>query len=110
MLAKQQRHIIQLLIFSLTLVLLLPSVVKFSHVLSHHEHEICEDTNASHFHEIDVDCEFYKFKLTTNFYSALKQIEITPNEFFNNSEYSYHAFVKQQKRSSKAQRGPPGLV
>lgn len=110
MFIKQQRHIAQVIILCLTMVLLLPSVVKFSHVLSPHEHETCLDSSSTHFHEVDIDCEFYKFKLNTSFYTALNHTEITPNEFFNNSEYSYYAFVKQQKRSSRAQRGPPGLV
>ena len=107
---KQQRHIAQIVIFCLTVVLLLPSVVKFSRVLSHHEHEVCLDTSAAHFHDIDVDCEFFKFKLNTNFYAGLDHIEITPNEYFHNSEYSYYAFIRSHERTSLTQRGPPSLI
>lgn len=106
---KEQRHIAQLIILCLTVVLMLPSVVKFSHVLSHHEHEVCLDTSTSHFHEVDLDCEFYKFKLNTTYYQDLHHIEITPKEFIHNSEYSYYAFIRSHKRNSLAQRGPPSL-
>ncbi len=106
---KEQQHITQLIILCLTVVLILPSVVKFSHVLSHHEHEVCVDTSASHFHEVDVDCEFYKFKLNTNYLHDFDYIDIIPNEFIHNSEYSYYAFIRSHKRNALAQRGPPSL-
>lgn len=110
MIIKQKQHITQFLILALAAVLVLPSVVKFSHVLSEHEHEVCVDANSSHFHELDIDCEFYKFKLNTNYYTSLELVEINPNEHFNSSEHSYDVFVPRQDRSSTSKRGPPVLI
>ena len=48
----------------LVLALLTPSVVKAMHVFNNHQHEICYGENQKHLHKSDLDCEFYKFKIS----------------------------------------------
>jgi hypothetical protein len=67
---KQQ--IISFLSITLVLAVLFPSVVKMQHVFENHKHEVCKGEKQSHFHEIDFDCEFYKFNLTSFTYNFIK--------------------------------------
>jgi hypothetical protein len=98
--------------FVLTLAVLLPSAVKLNHVFTHHEHEVCENdgTNTTHFHETDLDCEFYKFKLTKTYYLDLNPVNETSKIFNNKTEVSYYLFLRTHKENNSYLRGPPALV
>ena len=58
-----KRILIGFLIWKLVIALLFPSAVKFAHVFEDHEHISCISPDALHLHELDIDCEFYKFNL-----------------------------------------------
>lgn len=90
--------------------LILPTVVKFSHVLSHHEHEVCLGENQSHFHEIDMDCEFFKFKLSNSYYFVLETYEFNENIVSNKLQTKYHTYLKSHQQLSTYLRGPPCLT
>ena len=100
----------QLLAWTLILCLVLPIAVKFTHILSDHEHEVCSVENQFHFHEIDMDCEFYNFNIN----------HITTIEFHNydihklnetlNSESTYYSFLKSHNQLTSRLRGPPALT
>ena len=51
----------------LIIALLVPSFVKLAHAFEKHKHEVCTTPQKSHYHELDLDCEFYKFKLSHTF-------------------------------------------
>ncbi|WP_033958177.1 hypothetical protein [Psychroserpens jangbogonensis] len=91
----------------IVLCLVLPSVVKFSHTFSDHEHEVCLGENQSHFHEIDSDCDFYKFKINhQTTFSVLKFIPIQVND---NREViaSKYLFLSSFQKLHFSLRGPP---
>lgn len=87
--------------------LVLPSVVKFSHLFTHHEHEVCLGENQSHLHELDMDCEFYKFNI--NHQTILTSFEFVPLEVTNNLEVisSGYLFLSSFQRLHFSLRGPP---
>ena len=62
----------------LILAVLLPSVIKLTHSFNHSKHEVCDNDNEqqTHFHETDLDCDFYKFKLTKIQFFKLYEFEI----------------------------------
>ncbi|WP_155087395.1 hypothetical protein [Winogradskyella ouciana] len=103
----------KVLAFTLALSVLLPTAVKLSHVFNHHEHEVCENDDAdksTHFHEFDLDCDFYKFKLTSQFYFKLKLEDFKvfeDNYKITNSQYE---FVSTFQKLQTALRGPPQLI
>ncbi len=51
---------------------MLPSLVKLSHALQHHEHISCKSEATLHFHKKNLDCDFQKFKVA-NEYTIEKQ-------------------------------------
>ncbi|WP_179345100.1 hypothetical protein [Winogradskyella ursingii] len=98
--------------FVLAMAVLAPSAVKLSHVFTHHTHEVCEDDNehSTHFHQTDLECEFYKFKLTKIQYLELKNdgANILPLGYILNSWY-YNSFYSHQQLHTFL-RGPPILA
>ena len=94
----------------LVIALLVPSVVKLAHAFEVHKHEICKTPQKSHFHKLDLECEFYKFKLSTDFnfqpedysFSALNQITQLAN--------FYKSFYSNLLIEQTTLRGPPQLI
>lgn len=106
-----KEHIIfRMLTTVLVVSLLIPSIVKFSHIFAHHKHEVCLGEKATHLHEFDLDCEFYKFKLNNNYLSSFKYnylfCEITN---YKVSSLAYK-FLNNHQPLSFSLRGPPTLV
>lgn len=105
----RQHIIFKVFTLILAVILLLPSTVKFMHIFEHHKHEVCYGESDAHFHTLDVDCEFYKFKLNVPFtipepfvhiiaYNEIKQIITT--------DYS---FLSDYQRLHFSLRGPPAI-
>ena len=63
----RQHIIFKALTLIMVLAFLLPSAVKMMHVFERHQHEICYGESDAHLHTVDVDCEFYKFKINSPF-------------------------------------------
>lgn len=94
----------------ISVLLLLPSAVKFTHSFNHYKHEICLGEKSTHLHKTDLDCQFYKFKFSSNFvlnfinYNVLfpeeKQLNIASQYYFLSSYQQLHFSL----------RGPPTQV
>ncbi|WP_282042724.1 hypothetical protein [Winogradskyella flava] len=96
----------------LTLSVMLPTAVKASHLFTHHTHEVCENDNdaTTHFHESDLDCDFYKFKLTQNNFFVIEDYDLSP-EFISTSKLSsYYISFNTHQYSTRFLRGPPQFV
>jgi hypothetical protein len=99
----------KILAIALIITIAIPSVIKFSHVFTHHKHkhEICKGERTTHLHEIDLDCEFYKFKLNNNFtlpqYSTAIFIENNQSKEVSNQ----YLFLSNYQRLHFSLRGPP---
>ena len=108
---KIRQHIIfKLVTLILAIALLVPSLVKLSHAFNHHQHEICKGEYKAHLHKLDIDCKFYKFKLSTPFsvpnYTttiviAEDNYKIITSEYTMLSEYQHLHF---------SLRGPPQFI
>ena len=96
----------------LVLAVLLPSAVKFNHIFTHHSHKVCDndDSTNTHFHKSDFDCDFYKFKLTTQFYFQNELVTLkSPDENFKITDSQYE-FVSDYQKLQRALRGPPQMI
>jgi hypothetical protein len=96
----------------LVLAVLLPSAVKLTHAFNHHTHEVCESDNESvtHFHESDLDCDFYKFKLNKNQFFTIINSEVRLYNPFLKQEVNYYISFNNLQQLIRFQRGPPRLV
>lgn len=92
----------------LVVTVLLPATVKAMHVFENHKHEVCtEKTSDHHLHQIDVDCEFYKFKLSNTYYDLPLTFDITFNDNFYSTSYHYYKFLFNHQQTYTYLRGPP---
>lgn len=95
------------LIITLVITLLVPSFVKLAHAFENHKHEICEVPQKEHIHELDIDCEFYKFKISPQIAIAIdydQSLEIFDLNTIIDSQYQ---FIIDFQRLSFSLRGPP---
>jgi len=98
----------------LTLVLIaslfVPSVAKFAHVFSHHEHEVCKNNQTTHIHKIDFDCDFHKFNLNNTFTFTAFNIEFFIAKKESREIISQYNFLSKFQRLQTSLRGPPSLI
>lgn len=95
--------------FSILLVfaVLLPAAVKIGHVFENHAHEVCLNKSTTHFHTLDLECEFYKFKLANHFFPIPENIdflETVENHAISTSQY---VFLSPFQQLHFSLRGPP---
>jgi len=108
---KQQQHIaFKYIAIVLLLAVMLPSAVKFTHVFENHKHEVCLDNITSHMHETDVECEFYKFKLNTQYYTFFEISFLNIEDNFLKINNTLYNFKYNHQQLSYSLRGPPFLV
>lgn len=94
----------------ITVMLLTPSVVKFTHIFTHHTHEICKGYESTHVHKVDMDCDFYKFQLNNNFKHSFFNFDFLFQKKETNQIISQYQFVSKFQRLQTALRGPPALI
>lgn len=94
----------------LIVALLVPSVVKFSHILEDHKHEVCKGEFQSHFHEVDLDCEFYKFNLNNGILFEIAHLELLQVEHNQEFLQEHYIFLQGHQQCNAYLRGPPFLV
>lgn len=107
---SRKHNIFKISVIILVIALLTPSLVKFSHIFENHIHQVCKNPQKLHFHEYNVDCDFYDFKLNTQF--SLASIDYQLLDIVDNHEpvfLKYHFFISNQLLHF-SRRGPPQLV
>jgi len=110
MISKTTHISTRCIIILIATLLLLPSAVKFTHALSHHEHEVCLEKGQTHFHKVDIDCDFYKFKLNKSFYFKIDVPQVQKSLNVNVLILPYYSFLKSHQQLTSQLRGPPFLV
>lgn len=108
---ESKTHIVgKITALMLVFALMMPVSVKFFHIFENHLHEVCLSKDAKHIHQLEKDCEFYKFKLTNHF--SIKQIDChIPLVTDETSEIiSPYYFLSDYQKLHFTLRGPPQLI
>lgn len=95
------------IILTLVITLLVPSFVELAHAFEDHKHEICITPQKSHFHEYDIDCEFYKFKTSPQIAVSFNYSENLEIETITAQIISQYQFISDYQRLPFSLRGPP---
>ena len=109
---KSKKHTIFFNSVTLLLVIafLIPSLVKFNHIFEDHKHESCETPQTNHYHEVDLDCEFYKFNKTNQFHlSNLQDYELYVAEG-KLATISFYKHLISHRQLSFSLRAPPKIL
>ena len=108
---KAKEHIaFKTITLMLALALLVPTASKFAHIFAHHKHDICKGEKSTHLHEINTDCDFYKFKINTPYCLFFSNIELLAQTFIFKTSSSLYTFLNNHRPLSFSLRGPPILV
>tara|TARA_R110002049_G_scaffold38978_2_gene120348 strand:+ start:5837 stop:6169 length:333 start_codon:yes stop_codon:yes gene_type:complete len=108
---SSKTHIIfKTIALSLALIVLAPVAVKFAHVFTHHNHKVCQDNSTTHFHQIDFDCNFYKFKLNNHTPLVFQNYDFFIPKAAHAEIISYYFFLNKYQQLHYLLRGPPALV
>ena len=106
----KQHILFKALTLILVLTLILPSAVKFTHVFEKHHHEVCYGESDAHFHTLDIECEFYNFKLNVPFTLPENVGVLTTYFEINNVITKDYSFLSDYQRLHFSLRGPPALT
>ena len=104
--------VFRVLAIMLVLAVLLPPVTKLAHAFNHHKHEVCENDNKhqTHFHTSDLDCDFYKFKLTKIQFFKLYEYEVKKQTEYFKPNSKYYSSLHNHQQLTRFLRGPPLLM
>lgn len=106
-----KEHIVfKIITFSLALMLLVPSAIKFAHIFTHHNHKVCIGGQSTHIHKVDLDCDFHKFQLNQNFTLNNSYIELFSPQEKSLEIVSQYTFLSKYQRLHFSLRGPPSLI
>ena len=91
----------------LVICIVAPSVIKLTHALYEHHKFDCDEKSAVHFHQVEYDCDFQKFKNAPQYvlFSAAKDIQ--PSEAAQKNIDSQYFFLSQYQKLHFVLRGPP---
>lgn len=87
----------------------MPSAFKLEHAFSHtnHKHEVCLGEKQSHFHTLDLECEFHKFQLNTAFSIPINNYQFIEKQENYKLIHSQYIFISEFQQLHFSLRGPP---
>ena len=88
-----------------TLSIFLPTLAVYAHELSHHEHQLCEDTTV-HFHDYDEDCCLDNF-ISNKIYSSSTNNYKSLVFLFNSEIFEIEVLNQKKFLLNFFKRGPP---
>lgn len=94
----------------LALAVLSPYLVKLSHTFNHHTHEVCDGFSDTHFHKLDLDCEFYKFKIQKDQILNITEASESLVSVNTHFQLALYFFTYNHQHLSFSLRAPPALV
>ncbi len=110
MLQIKEHFASKILVVVLTIVLVTPIFVKLNHIFEDHKHEFCKTPYTNHFHELEIDCEFYDFRLNTEFNYSYTLVDIPVLTEITQSIISQYHFVSDYQQLQFSLTGPPQTV
>lgn len=106
--SKASKHIIiKFYAVLIVIVLLIPSFIKLGHVFENHKHEVCVNKATTHFHTLDLECEFYKFKVSSEFTFNTISNEGRALSLIQPLITSQYSFISKYQKLHFSLRGPP---
>lgn len=92
------------------IVLMVPLFVKLNHFVEHQHHDICKTPYTNHFHEYNIDCDYYNFILNTNFFESEPIVELFQETHLSSLILSKYEFLSDFKIYHTYLRGPPPVT
>ena len=91
----------------IALALLGPTLSKFAHTFEHHNHDVCNGSQKTHIHKVDLDCEFHDFQISSSFSAADNDVDLFLEHHFSKAQISFYFSIRDYQRLPFSLRGPP---
>ncbi len=86
-----------------------PYIIKINHGLLTHEDTICVAKGDLHIHEIEFDCDFYKYQISSLFYIGLVKPKLIQLAASSEKLTNHYVFTSKFQKLHFVLRGPPVL-
>jgi hypothetical protein len=107
----KEHTIYKLSVVVLALALLAPTFVKFSHVFEvHSTHVVCKNPQKTHFHKFNLDCEFCKFKLNTQWFFDTNSYQLVNQHEHYQVTSLHYSYLCNYLPLAFLLRGPPQMI
>ena len=104
---KVFKHI---LIFLAANLILLPSIVSFSHIFSDHTHKLCDNYAEHHYHAKSLDCDLHKFHKNPVLIVDNQDFDLVTFFEVSRITFDYYQFLNDYEPLNFDLRGPPGVA
>ena len=94
----------------LVAIISLPSIIKIKHALTEHQSFVCKEKGTLHFHEVELDCKFDDFSITTQIFPGTPIIDILTWEPENEKIENFYDFLNKYQKLHFSRRGPPSIA
>ena len=103
------RHHIAFKLFAILVVafFLAPTAVKFVHIFNHHTHKVCTNKKSTHIHQVDLDCDFFKFQINKTFTFSSFVVNLFSEKEIQPKIDSHYLFLSDFQYLHFSLRGPP---
>lgn len=93
----------------LVISIMAPSIIKLSHAIYEHHTTDCEQKSAIHFHKVDLDCDFQKFKNAPQYVIFNAVWDKVPSLMAQETTNSQYFFLSKFQKLHFVLRGPPSI-
>lgn len=102
------------IIFPFTSIILIaclftPYFIKIGHGIFEHKELRCVDKGELHIHEIEFDCDFHKFQISSLFYLDFERPELFLPNIPNQKILDHYTFLSKYQKLHFVLRGPPAV-
>jgi len=94
----------------LAVCILAPTLDKLSHYFSDHSHELCENASVTHFHQVEFDCDFYKYKISHPLVIGGFSIDLIKYEKTFQEPINLNSLIITRDLIYFSLRGPPSTL
>ena len=101
------KNIHKFLSLLIAVVLMVPLFVKLNHFIEHQHHDICKTPYIDHFHEYNIDCDYYNFIINTYYFESEPIAEFFQETHLSPFIISEYDFFSDFKAFHSYLRGPP---
>lgn len=87
--------------------ILIPSVVSFSHIFTDHDHTLCDNYAEKHYHTKSIDCDLHKFHKNPALTIDLPAYDLVIESPIQEGIFDYYQFLNEYESLYFDLRGPP---
>jgi hypothetical protein len=91
----------------LVAIISLPSILKIKHALTEHQSFVCKEKGKFHIHEVELDCRFDDFSITTQIFPENQEVHILTLVWETEKIENLYNFLNKYQKLHFSRRGPP---